>query len=447
MFPITKNIVWLICCSGFLVACSSDDTTIDTPSEDTVLQEQLETLYGSLSELILPESDQYSEIPADPSNLITAEKVLLGKHLFHETALGVLPKKEVGKATYSCASCHHSEAGFQAGVIQGIGEGGIGFGLKGETRHNSVEYQTEELDVQPIRSPSILNVAYQEVMLWNGQFGALGINEGTQASWSAGTPKEKNNLGFSGVETQAIAAIDVHRLDIPMELINNTAYKSLFDQAFPDAPPEERYTKINAGLAIAAYERTVLPTQAPFQKWLKGERRTMSEKELAGASLFYGKANCYQCHSGPGMNGMSFHNLGMSDLSGTGVHGEIDEETKMGRGGFSLNPQDNFMFKTPQLYNLKDVKFLGHGGGFSSVEEVIRYKNKAIAQNAAAQGGQLSPLFIPLNLTEEEITQLVAFVENALYDPNLERYVPEALPSGHCFPNADTQSKIDLGCE
>jgi cytochrome c peroxidase len=49
-------------------------------------------------------------------------------------------------------------------------------------------------------------------------------------------------------------------------------------------------------------------------------------------------------------------------------------------------------------------------------------------------------------LTDSEITQLVDFIENALYDPNLERYVPVEVFSGNCIPNGDAQSQIDLGC-
>ena len=59
--------------------------------------------------------------------------------------------------------------------MQGIADGGLGYGVRGEGRHPNPVYDTDSLDVQPIRSPSILNAAYQEVQLWNGQFGAHGL--------------------------------------------------------------------------------------------------------------------------------------------------------------------------------------------------------------------------------------------------------------------------------
>jgi len=59
---------------------------------------------------------------------------------------------------------------------------------------------------------------------------------------------------------------------------------------------------------------------------------------------------------------------------------------------------------------------------------------------------QLSEFFVPLDLTETEIDNLVDFLENGLFDPSLERYVPSRVQSGNCIPNNDPESKKDLGC-
>ncbi|WP_425076091.1 cytochrome-c peroxidase [Psychroserpens sp. S379A] len=427
-------------------SCASDDDYVQVPIEN-ILEQRLVDLYGSKEALILPYSNEFSSIPSDPNNPITEAKVALGKLLFHETGLAKLPNMEEGMHTYSCASCHHAKAGFQSGIKQGIGEGGMGFGLFGETRHKNPMYQDADLDIQPIRSPSILNVAYQEAMLWNGQFGATGINQGTEANWTIGTPKEVNNLGFEGVEIQAIAGLDVHRLMIDETFIINSDYKDLFDEAFPNIALEERYSKLNAGLAIAAYERTVLPNQAPFQNWLRGDVNAMNANETKGAMLFFGKANCYSCHSGPGLNGMDFYALGMKDLEGDDVINSVDEATKKGRGGFTGNLEDDYKFKTPQLYNLKDVSFFGHGGSIETIKAVITYKNQAVKENSNVPSELISPLFVPLNLSEVEVNYITSFLETALYDNNLQRYQPTELPTGNCFPNADEESSIDMGCD
>jgi cytochrome c peroxidase len=428
-----------------VTSCTDDDSYTEIDSK-SALEMKIVDLYGSKQALVLPFSSDLNAIPSDPNNPITKAKVDLGKLLFHETGLAKNPNVSESTDSYSCASCHHSNAGFQSGLKQGIGEGGIGFGISGEGRHKNPAYQESDLDVQPIRSPSIINTAYQEVMLWNGQFGAKGVNQGTEANWTPGTPKEKNNLGFEGLETQAIAGLAVHRLSIDENFLLNTVYKEMFDESFPNLPADERYTSITAGLAIAAYERTVLSNESPFQQWLRGNDLAMDENETRGALLFFDKAKCYQCHSGPGLNGMEFHAIGMNDLEGSNILTAVDNITKRGRGGFTGNPEDDFKFKTPQLYNLADVNFYGHGANFTSLTGILKYKNEAIKENSEVPQSAISQLFTPLNLTDEEIDDIVAFLETGLYDSNLQRYVPTALPSGNCFPNADELSSLDLGC-
>lgn len=430
-----------------LASCNSDEDILIQLNEDQIaLESRIQELYGSTSFLVLPASDDYRSIPADNNNPISAEKVLLGQLLFHETGLALNAKLPEGKGTYSCSSCHIAKAGFQSGRKQGMAEGGMGFGFKGETRIMNPVYHPDSVDVQPIRVPTVLNAAFQQVVLWNGQFGANGPNQGTQANWTPGTPREVNNLGFDGLETQAIAGLTVHRMRLDPTLVEDGPYKSLFDQAYPQLPESERYTLKNAGLSIAAYVRTLLANEAPFQRMLRNESHTMGTTEIKGARLFFGKARCFECHSGPGLNGMSFHALGMNDLAGNGVIGEVDDATSRGRGGFTSRAEDNYKFKTPTLYNLRDVEFYGHGGSFTSIREVIEYKNKAVAENTSVPPGQLDPGFKPLDLTPLEVEQLTAFIENALRDPDLARYVPDATPMGSCFPNADDQSRIDLGC-
>jgi cytochrome c peroxidase len=440
-------ILSLVGAMTFLMSCASDDDNYVSIPSQSILESRIIELYGSKDALIQPLSTDFNLIPNDPNNPITSAKVELGKMLFHETGIAMNPNMDESMHMYSCASCHHAKAGFQSGILQGIGEGGNGFGINGEGRFKNALYAESDLDVQPIRTPSALNVAYQDVMLWNGQFGATGTNQGTEANWTVGTPKETNNLGFEGVETQAIAGLDVHRLLIDEDFIINSLYKDLFDQAFPNVDESQRYTKLNGALAIAAYERTLLPNQAPFQQWLNGNETAMNEQETEGALLFFDNANCYSCHSGPALNGMDFYALGMKDLAGNDVLTVIDDATKRGRGGFTNNPEDDYKFKTPQLYNLKDVTFFGHGGSFQSIEDVIRYKNNAVSENSAVPSTQLTAHFQPLNLSESQIDAITAFLENALYDSNLQRYVPEELPTGYCFPNADPMSSQDMGCD
>ena len=93
-----------------------------------------------------------------------------------------------------------------------------------------------------------------------------------------------------------------------------------------------------------------------------------------------------------------------------------------------------------------DVSFYFHGSSKSSLEEVVAYFNDGIPENENVPEGNISNQFRPLGLTETEKADLVAFLENGLRDANLERYVPEQILSGNCFPNNDPSSQSDLGC-
>jgi cytochrome c peroxidase len=122
------------------------------------------------------------------------------------------------------------------------------------------------------------------------------------------------------------------------------------------------------------------------------------------------------------------------------------ENVKKGRGGFTKNPDDNYKFKTPTLYNITDNGFYGHGGTFTSVRDVVVYKNKGISQSTEVADDNLATQFGTIDLTDQEIDNLTAFIETSLRDADLTRYVPETLKSGLCFPVNDVQSQQDLGC-
>ncbi len=448
---IMKILLYLIplTASLLLSSCLSDDHIPDAPRHplDIQLTEALRQAAPTqqIDYFILPDHNDLARIPQDPNNPLTDEKVALGRLLYHETGLAVHAKRPEGMLTYSCASCHHAQAGFQAGVRQAIADGGLGFGNAGEGRHLNPSYPIDSINVQSLRSPATLNIAYQTNVLWNGQFGATGVNQGTEHQWTIGTPIAINYVGFEGVETQAIAGIGVHRLDLDSSLLFGTSYHRLYDRAFSNVPVNTRYNHVSTGLAIAAYERTLLANQAPFQRYLRGEIGALSDRQKAGALLFFGKANCVHCHTGPALSSMNFYALGMGDLLGDQVHrSDPDDPAHRGRGGFTGRPADDYAFKVPQLYNLKDSPFYGHGGTFRSVYEVVQYKNEAQAEKEAIPVSQLDATFRPLNLSEDEVQQLTDFIENGLHDPNLVRYVPDQLPSGQSFPNNDEASRQDL---
>lgn len=447
-FEMMRNLATFVAVMLLLTSCLDD-----TPKRN-LDSELIQAIYNAsdgkgLTFYQFPNIKDYSIIPQDPNNPITASKVELGMQLFHETAFALNGNfGELSKQTYSCASCHNSGAGFQSGLKQGIADGGMGIGLSGEGRLHNPDCDPDSIDTQPVRVPSNMNKAYQPNVLWNGAFGATAVNEGTEHLWSEDDPTKVNFLGYEGLESQAIAGLEVHRMEYSEELISEFGYKDLFDEAFPNLEPERRYSFEGAGLAIAAFERTKLANEAPFQKWLNGHYDAMNDDEMNGAILFFGKAGCVECHNGPSFANMEFHALGMNDFSES-EQMQINEDAKeafKGRASFTKRDQDLYKFKVPQLYNLRDSRFYGHGSSFERVFDVVQYKNVGQAENPNVSIAHLSEKFVPLELNLLELGQITAFIESALYDPELDRYVPDHVQSGLCFPNNDPISREEMGC-
>jgi cytochrome c peroxidase len=447
-----KNYLYLWSISFiFLVSCTeTEDYELARTALDIRLEELLVQNANGQGKrfFLLPDSDDFNAIPQDPLNPLNTFKVALGQLLLHETATAGAPKMSQMEGTYSCASCHPVASSFYSGRRQGIGEGGAGFGFAGEGRQIDLNMPLDSVDLQPVRPPTLLNVAYQETALWNGMLGATGPNLGTESRWAA-TGVPENHLGFQGLETQALVGQLTHRLQIDEDFINSNGYRWLFDQAFGDVAPSSRYTSQTAALALAAFNRTLLANRSPWQDYLKGDYDALSDREKRGAIVFAGKGQCITCHTGPALKDQEFHAFGFGHFDDSNDAIVLDDAgfdmVKKGRGGFTGNSSDNYKFKTPTLYNLRDAAFYGHGATFNSIEEVVRYKNNTSLQDQNASLNLASEMGA-IDLTEEEISDLVYFLDKSLYDAELTRYVPGAVQSGNCFPNADPQSRIDLGC-
>ncbi|NTW21274.1 MAG: hypothetical protein HGA42_17550, partial [Nostocales cyanobacterium W4_Combined_metabat2_030] len=127
-----------------------------------------------LEYFILPDSQDLEKIPAEPKNPLTAEKVELGKMLFHETALTINPIDKRNWKQSSCATCHIAQAGFRSNLAQGLGVGGEGWN---KSRKINPEIPITAVDKPNILPPSVLNSAYQEIKMWDGRLGVAGVNK------------------------------------------------------------------------------------------------------------------------------------------------------------------------------------------------------------------------------------------------------------------------------
>ena len=444
----------IVLCTSFLMllACTKEEKIAEEEIID-LDSELMEALIaaspnGKFFHYILAEETELQHLPnQDPANRMTYEKMQLGKMLFFDPALAQNPVKESCFETYSCSTCHIPEAGFLPGRKQGIADGADGFGHLGSVRNLLSDYEESELDAQGIRPLSTLNVAYSTNTLWSGLFGSDHVNEGTEDAW-VGALAEVNHLGFTGLESQNIEGVELHRMEVNDHVLDDFGYREMFDKAFPDIDVAERYTAKTISFALGAYLRTILTTRAPFQDWLKGNKEALTDQQKEGALLFFGKARCYKCHDSPALSSMHFHALGTQDLYQQGGRNtSADDPRNLGRGMFTGDPDDNYRFKVPQLYNLKDYRTYFHGSSKLTLEEVIDFKIKAQSENFRVKNDQLSPLFKPLELTTQEKIALIDFLENGLYDAEVTRYAPQEVLSGMCFPNNDEKSREDLGCQ
>lgn len=447
-----KLIVFIIFLS-FGIGCTHEQNIEVTESDlDVELTNLLiDKSYSSdLDFFKMPSGIDYSEIPnQDPKNPITYPKVALGNMLFFETGIAMNAKKSESMGSYSCSSCHIPEKAFTSGRFQGIADGALGFGNHGEGRAINPNYEGNEVDAQGARPLPVINLAYVRNPLWNGSFGSFGMNAGTESAWGVLDPLTSINFeNREGLEAVVTRALITHRQDINKKLMDSLGYTALFDNAFHDVPVSQRYTLQTASHAISAYFRTILTNQAPFQKWLRGDESAMTETQKKGAMLFFGKAQCVNCHTGPSLNGQRFAALGVKDLDQNDyLVYKTDDGRSKGRASFTAKDADLYKFKVPELYNLKDVGFYFHGASKKTLREVVEYFNDGIAENPRVEKHRIDGLFKPLFLTDTEVNDLTEFLANGLYDPNLVRYKPSSVYSGNCFPNNDTQSQIDLGCK
>jgi cytochrome c peroxidase len=305
-------------------------------------------------------------IPAPADNPQTAAKAALGKQLAFDTRLS---KNDA----LSCALCHVPATGGAGPTPRAFGQGG-------------------ELGRW---APTWDNSAYSTSMFWDGRASSLEEQTGALPG-HMGPITAPPEMG--GNITEVVAKLNA----IP-------AYKKEFHDAFgTDATPE------NVARAIAAFERTLVAKNAPFQRYVNGDKKALSADAKRGFELFKGKALCTTCHTPPLLTDNSFHNIGTPQV------GPLKEDN--GRMDVTKNPEDKGKFKTPTLYNSASLNFFMHDGALTTMEQVIEHYNMG-GTKAANQ----DTLIMPLNLSAKEKADLVAFMKS-LTDESLNRIARPLLP-------------------
>lgn len=271
--------------------------------------------------------------------------------------------------TVSCATCHNPHHGFADHKPTSAGVGG----LLGDRN-----------------SPTVINRLFSKEQFWDGR--ATDLED--QAHGPLTNPVEMAMPSHD----QVVKNVSLIR-----------GYRRYFENTF--GTNEVTIKKI--AQAIASYERTVLSGNSPFDRYSVGDKDAMSVSAVRGMEIFNGKANCKVCHAGFNFTDESYHNLGV---------GMDKPKPDLGRYEISKEETEKGAFKTPTLRNVALNAPYMHDGSEATLRQVVAFYNKGGIKNQ-----WLSAEIKPLNLSEQEITDVVGFLE-ALSADVTNGDVPASLP-------------------
>jgi cytochrome c peroxidase len=160
--------------------------------------------------------------------------------------------------------------------------------------------------------------------------------------------------------------------------------------------------------AIASFERTVVTTDSPFDRYVKGDEAALTEQEKMGLEIFNGKGHCSACHWGPNFTDGRFHNLG--------VKPQDPAKPDLGRYEITKDPRDKGAFKTPIVRDAALRAPYLHDGSEKTLESLVDFYNRG----GDTDDPNLDPLIVPLGLSQAEKDALVAFMKHAMTSTNPE---------------------------
>lgn len=408
-----------------------------------------------------------SGLPAEPD----ADLILLGQALFFDRELS-------GNRDISCATCHHPGLATGDGLSLPIGTGAAIPGLLGPLREKG-----HDREFIPRNAPEIFNRGSR---LWISQFwdsrvaetnevrhdGSPLIDSPAGSDLPEGLPNvlaaqamfpvtSRDEMRGAITDDNEIAAIDDDDFTgiwqaLVDRLLAIPSYRAMFRESFDleDEELEESIGFEHAAIAIATFETEAFTfLDSPFDEYLSGDDHALSTPQKRGALLFYGKAQCSNCHSGPLLTDQRHHNLLVPHL-GPGKVKDVDIAIDPGRTLVNLNTEDLFRFRTPPLRNITETGPYMHNGAYADLEEAVRHHLNTIVALAtynpdeqidqvelldtvvyehaeASIPGDLEPP--EESLTKNEIKDLMKFL-SSLTAPRLhqrlEATVPDSVPSG-----------------
>jgi len=347
---------------------------------------------------------------ADPlDNPSTPEKVALGRLLFWDPVLS-------GAGDIACATCHHPRFGYADGTDLPIGTGG-----RGMSRARQFTGEGPAAFVKR-NSPTVLNTAFNGLvdpgrydpasapMFWDSRVRSLEA----QALEPLKAADEMRGDAHGGDTAVAAAVARVAAI---------VEYRDLFRRAFGS----NTVTAPALARAIASFERSLVSTDSPFDRYMRGDRQAMRPAQVQGMQAFQ-DAGCATCHSGSMFSDYKLHVLGVRD------------NTKLAASDAGAG--DTYAFRTPTLRNLGDTGPYMHSGVARTLDDVLNFYN--IRRGRGGQGGrggrggrglvnpnvtpaQLDPLLRRVNVRNLR-GEIIQFLQ--ALNSDFDRTIPERVPSG-----------------
>lgn len=273
----------------------------------------------------------------------------LGRMLFFDPALSASGKT-------ACGSCHVPQFGWASSGARSIGDSG-----------------------RPMQrvTQTLLGIGHARPPFdWDGRHATLEA----QAVSAIGT----------GSMSMFMTGAEVRVDDIIARLRANETYVAKFAEAMPGKP----INLDNTVIALAAFQRTIEPGVAPFDRWIEGDEGAISAAAKRGFVLFNTDAACSACHGGWRLTDDKFHDIGTSTTD-RGRGRELKDEVAM-----------QFAFKTPTLRSVALRAPYMHDGSAATLREVVDHYVKGGIDRPSR-----SRMVHPIDLTEQERDELVAFMQ------------------------------------
>ena len=321
-----------------------------------------QTIRSGTWSMTLPLGLQADSAYLPDDNPMSDAKIALGKRLFFDPRLSK-------DGSVSCASCHIPSHGFADPnpISPGIG------GRRG-ARH----------------APTVLNRLFSQEQFWDGRAADLEA----QAHLPLINPDE---MGMTSHE----------------EVVANVRAVPGYAPLFADVYGDPRVDMPRIAQAIAAYERTVLTGDSPYDRYVAGDHGALRDDQVRGLTVFLGRGRCVTCHVGFNFSDENYRNIGV---------GMDAPAPDLGRYAVTRRDEDRGAFKTPTLRNVALTAPYMHDGSEPTLEAVVELYDRGGVRNA-----WLSKDVQPLGLSPQEKRDLIAFMQ-ALTGPVTNADPPPALP-------------------